>query len=103
MLLDQILEQPLPLDLRLPAQISAAQPQKIEGEVEQAILIASAEIRLQLGEVRAALMDDDNLAVDDGLTFDIKGAGDPRELADPVVAVARVRAAIVSVIRSWTR
>lgn len=56
MLLDQLLEQPRPLDLRFLAQISAVQPEQIEGEVNQSVLIASAEVRLQLGEIRALLM-----------------------------------------------
>jgi hypothetical protein len=55
-LLDQLLEQPRPLDLRFLAQISAVQPEQIEGEVNQSVLIASAEVRLQLGEIRALLM-----------------------------------------------
>src|SRR3954462_2299137 len=42
-------------------------------------------------------MDDDDFTVDDGLAFDIKGPGNPGELADPVVAIARVGAAIVPV------
>jgi hypothetical protein len=79
-LLDQILEQHLPLDLRLFSQISAVQPEQIEGEVDQSILIASAVVCLQLGEVRAPIMDDDDLAVDDGLSFDIEGGRNPREL-----------------------
>jgi hypothetical protein len=61
-LLDQLLEQPLSLDLRLLAEIPAVQPEQIEGEVDQPILIAFAEISLQLGEVRSPLMDDDDLA-----------------------------------------
>ncbi|MHC2336301.1 hypothetical protein [Bradyrhizobium sp. USDA 4454] len=42
-------------------------------------------------------MYDNDLAVDDGLAFDIEGGGNPRKLADPVVAVAGVGTAIVPV------
>ena len=41
-LLDQLLEQPLSLDLRLLAEIPAVQPEQIEGEVDQPPLPRSA-------------------------------------------------------------
>lgn len=43
-LLDQLLELPLPLDLRLSAQVLPVEPQQVEREVDQAVLIAAAEV-----------------------------------------------------------
>jgi hypothetical protein len=38
-----------------------------------------------------------NLAVDDGLPFNVEAVSNPRELADPIVAVAGVGPPVVTV------
>lgn len=52
-LVKQLLEQPLPLLLRLCAEITI-QPEQVERIEEQTVLIASGKIGLQLGEVSSA-------------------------------------------------
>ncbi|SFV18999.1 hypothetical protein SAMN05192541_14372 [Bradyrhizobium arachidis] len=42
-------------------------------------------------------MNDDDLAVNDRLTFEVESTGDDGEFVDPVVAVSRVGATIISV------
>src|SRR6478735_5639017 len=79
------------------AQVYAVQPQKIEGEENEAVLVASTEVRLKFGEVGALFVDDDHLAVDDRLTRDVEGAGNDREPVDPVMAVAGEGLAVLAV------
>src|SRR3954463_554305 len=83
----KLLQQLLAGKLRHSAKVLAVQPQEIEGEVNQPVLVASAEVRLEFGEVGSLAMDDDHLPVDDRLTRNIEGAGNDREPVDPVVAI----------------
>src|SRR3954447_26253800 len=69
------------------AQVYAVQPQEIEGEVLQSVLIASTEVRLKFGKVGALFVDDDHFPVHDSLTWDVEGTGNDSEPVDPVMAV----------------
>src|SRR4051794_24650273 len=46
------------------------------------VRVASAQVRLELGEAGPPPMDDDHLPVDDRLTRDVEGAGNDRETID---------------------
>jgi hypothetical protein len=96
-LLDQLLQQLFPSKLSHSAKVLAVEPQEIEGEENEAVLVASTQVGLKFGEVGALLMDDDDLAVDDRLPFDGEGAGNDREPVDPVMAVAGEGLTIVAV------
>ena len=63
-------------------------PQKVEGVVDQSVLSARRQLRLQFGKIGAAFMGDDHFPVDDGFSGDIKCAGNHREPLGPVQSVA---------------
>jgi hypothetical protein len=71
-LVEQLLEEPLALDLRDGAQVVAVQVEQVEGVILDASLPAARQRRLELGEVGAAVLYADRLAVDDGLHGNIE-------------------------------
>jgi hypothetical protein len=73
----------LALDLGKSSQVSVT-PQQIEGVKDKPILATGREFCLQLGEVGAALVDDDDFPVDDGLPRNIDGAGNDRKALGPI-------------------
>src|SRR3954451_21075701 len=79
------------------AEVYAVQPREIEGEENEAVLVASTKVRLKFGEVGALFVDDDHLPVHDGLTRDVEGPGNARKPVDPVVAVPGEGLTVVAV------
>jgi len=73
----------LALDLWQLAQVPVA-PQQVEGVVDQPVLSARRQLCLQFGKVRAALVNDDDLSVDDGFARDVQRSSDCREAFCPV-------------------
>jgi hypothetical protein len=73
----------LAFDLRQLAEVTVP-PEKVEGVVDQSILSARGKFGLKFGEVGAAFMDDDYLAIDDGLTRNVEGASNGGEAFGPV-------------------
>ena len=66
----------------------AVPPEQVECVVDQPVLSASSKLGLKLGEVGAALVDDDHFAVEDRLPGNIQRAGDHGEALRPVQPVA---------------
>src|SRR3954454_18095968 len=96
-LFDQLLQQLLAGKLGVFADVNAVQPQEIEGEENEAVLVASAEVCLKFGEVGALFVDDYHLTIDNGLPLDVEGARNDREPVDPVMAVAGEGLPVVAV------
>jgi hypothetical protein len=63
-------------------------PKKIESVLDEPALPTRGYLCLQLREIGTALVDDDNLTVDDGLSGDSEGAGNLGETLGPVESVA---------------
>ena len=63
--LEQVRQRLLALDLWQLAQVPVA-PEQVKGVIEQPVLSARRQLRLQFGKVRAALVNDDHLSVDNG-------------------------------------
>src|SRR4051794_39931658 len=93
----KLLQQLLAGKLRHSAKVLAVEPQEIEGEVHQPVLVASAEVRLEFGEVGSLFMNDDHLPVDDRLTRDVESSGNDGEPVDPVMAVTCKGLTIVAI------
>lgn len=74
---EQLLQQPLALDLRDGAQVVTVEVEQVERVVLDAALPSARERRLELGEVGAAVLDDDRFAVDDGLAGNAKAFATP--------------------------
>jgi hypothetical protein len=55
-------------------------PAKVEGVVDEPVLPTSRQLGLQFGEIGSALMDDHHFPVDDGLAWDVEGAGNQGSL-----------------------
>ena len=84
---EKVQEQLLAFDLGKLAKISIP-PEEVKGVVNEAALSARCQFGLQFREVGAALMNDHNLPIDDGLARNRKGAGNLREALGPVETVA---------------
>ena len=84
---EQVGEHFLALHLGKLAEI-AVSPEQIERVIDQPVLSARGEFGLELGEIGAALMDDDHFPVEDRLIGDIQRAGDHGKPLRPVQPVA---------------
>jgi hypothetical protein len=65
----------LAFDLWQLAQVLVA-PEQVEGVIDQPVLSARRELCLQFGKVRTALVNDDDVSVDDGFTRDVRRSSD---------------------------
>jgi hypothetical protein len=88
---EQLLQQLLALDLRDGAQVVAVKIEQVEGIIFDAALPTRRQRRLELREVGAPVLDDDRLAVDDGLARNAERLYDACEPLGPIQPVAGVR------------
>jgi hypothetical protein len=65
--------------------------EQVEGVVDQSPLPSCSELGLQCREVRAVVFDDDNFSINNGLPWNIEGAGNGKEAFRPVETVTRKR------------
>lgn len=95
-LVDKVSQRLLAHDLHERAVVTIT-PKEIKGVVDQPVLPAGRQVRLQLREVGPTLMNNHHFAVDDSLAGDVEGVGDGREAISPVEPVARVDLALAIV------
>jgi hypothetical protein len=89
----QVRQRLLALDLGKLAEISSP-PGKVEGVINETVLIARSEVCLELREVGPCFMDDYYFPVDDRLTGNVERAGNNRKPLRPVQAIAGKNAAL---------
>jgi hypothetical protein len=88
-LIEQHLQHTLALNLRRISQVEAFKEKKVEGVERHAPPSAAGERSLKLREVGAAILDDDDLAIEDGaLDRDIETFRDEVKAVGPVVTIA---------------